>query len=169
MTIARLVSIGLFLLPLCAPNVALAEGDCPPGFYRYTNPGHPGNCVPIPQTREQQTGPKWRETWGAIAMDHETGSTGVTVKAKSERTARKEATDRCKKEGGTNCRIALTYANQCASIAGPKEVTGRRSGSIIAAANEYESERLALESCEAKGGEKCEIFYTDCSPPMLIH
>ncbi|QQQ00952.1 DUF4189 domain-containing protein [Lysobacter enzymogenes] len=160
----QLLAIGFALL---APLTAHAEGDCPSGYYRYSTPGHRGDCVPIPALPEQApTGPHWRKTWGAIAVDGATGATGVTVGSRTERTAKKEALERCRRDGNSQCKVVLSYEHQCAAIALP---AGQSKGppAIVAAENEYKSSQLALDDCKAKNGVTCEIAYSECSTPVL--
>lgn len=162
----HLFAIGLALL---APVAAQAEGDCPSGYYRYSTPGHHGDCVPIPTLPDSApSGPRWRKTWGAIAVDGSSGATGVTVGSGTEKAARKEALERCRRDGNSQCKVVLAYQHQCAAIALP---AGQSKGppAIVAAENEYKSAELALGDCKAKNGGPCEIAYNECSPPVLEH
>lgn len=166
----KVAVITLSALLIAPISVALAEGGCPAGQYPHNTPGL-NTCIPIPAASQRlPTGPKWKATWGAIAMDDDSGATGVTVGSKSERAAYKEALDRCRKKGATHCKVALTYTNQCASVARTTTVsrTGQWQVALSSGADEAASGQAAMKDCRAKAnGGACELVYTDCSAPVL--
>ncbi|WP_075574961.1 DUF4189 domain-containing protein [Lysobacter firmicutimachus] len=112
------------------------------------------------------SGPRWRKTWGAIAVDGTNGATGVTVGSRTERAAKKEALERCRRGGNSQCKVILAYEHQCAAIALP---VGQSNGSsaTVAAENEFKSSKIALDDCREKNGVACEIAYKECSRPVL--
>jgi hypothetical protein len=111
-------------------------------------------------------------TWGAIAMDSDTGDVGTSVGKLSRREAKREAIARCAAAGSTDCKLQFVYHNQCAVIAGPSE-NGKSVGGTAFAQGGATIEiatRLALASCMAKrGGHECAIEYSDCSTPILMN
>jgi len=81
--------------------------------------------------------------------------------------AAKEAQDRCASQGASDCRVLMTYKNQCAAYA-----YGKRSGmdgvvSTTRARSKDEAASSALQHCVVDGGQACKVVYTDCSEPLL--
>lgn len=151
---------------------ALGQTACPEGV----QPGD-ARCGPSPPWHTsvsvpQPRGPEWHLTWGAIAMDTDTGDVGTSVGKLSKREAKREAIARCAAAGSMGCKIQFAYHNQCAVIAGPSE-NGKSVGGTAFAQGGATIEiatRLALSSCTAKqGGGECAIEYSDCTVPALMN
>lgn len=158
---------GLFLL--CASGLANAEQGCAQGFF----PGGPADgqiCIPIPGygvtnnvASPAQTA-RWKYTWGAIAMSS-AGHVGATVGHYSRGAAKREATANCKRRGGQDCKIQITYKHQCVAIAWPSIP----SSAVTQTAESVEiASKLAQEKCRAGGGGDCEVVYSACTDPVLI-
>ena len=174
MTIYRVSKFLLLLLLVSLPLLAFAEGSCPPGFYPIGGQGVQG-CAPIPgaATTGSEAGipapaPRptgyWEQTWGAISIAKSTGDIGVTYGKSSKSEADSDALGKCATYGAKDCRISLSYKNQCAAIA--KEAKGAyvhsgRSSSIERATG------IAMKGCIANTGGACEVVHTNCSEPIF--
>jgi hypothetical protein len=104
-------------------------------------------------------------------MSSGTGEVGTSVGRYSKREARREAMDKCKRLGGKDCQLAITYENQCAVVAWASEA-GKPTGGgafVQGAATIPEATRLAVPACsKARGGGECSIVYSACSEPVLV-
>lgn len=170
----KAISLFLFVsLGMCWGNEALAQ--CQAGMPSAGNP----QCIPPsawPQNGPAQQAapaePVWKLTWGAIAIDPDSGSVGHAVGSSSKRKAEREALRSCTTNGGGNCKqILFAYHNQCGVVAWPKVPGPNGQGGIIAQGGptiEVASE-AALKRC-AYGGNSgvCEIVYSECSKPILV-
>ncbi|MCQ2994331.1 DUF4189 domain-containing protein [Pseudomonas quasicaspiana] len=158
----------IFLLAL-TPNFASAEGGCPAGQYPIGGQGAVA-CAPMPQNNSQpQARPlgEWIKTWGAIAMGSIDSITtyGVSTGKLSESDARKEALAYCGSHGEDDCKVLLTYRNQCAAVATPK-IDGKPSGSthMTGRATLEEASADALDACKKNNPKaQCNVAYTDCT------
>ena len=102
---------------------------------------------------------RWEDRWGAIAADAKKGKIGTAVDVASKRMAERMALAACKGDGGTDCRIKITYTNQCVAM-----VVGKVGYGTSHAATESEAEMLGLSDCKAKDKE-CSVYYSGCSLP----
>lgn len=113
-------------------------------------------------------GPEWQSTWAAFAIDVSVdgapGRFGSASGHDKRRAARKDALERCRATGAQDCRIVLTFSNQCAVLALPDVVYGKRYGAR-AARTEYEAKRLALEECDSP---ECRIVDLNCTIPYRV-
>lgn len=155
-------------LIIFACGLARAEGgSCPAGYYPIGGQGAFG-CAPIPNYPDSGSGseprasPVWETRWGAIAVDFSMGKFGVGNARRTKNEAENIAVGECKKEGGTDCEVDLTYYNQCGAIAwGSSDVrTFRAETKEIASVH-------AIEACN-KQTVDCKIYYADCSFPARV-
>ena len=158
----------LFTIVLMVP--AMAYGQCAPGISGAGNPG----CIPPNQPNspynqgQPRQGPAvprghWEDRWGAVAMDFEETKAGYITGQTSESEARQIALSKCESSGGRNCKIVISYFNQCAALGQGNESL---SVSSATAADADEANKRVLAKC---GGKKaCTIIYNECSPPELI-
>lgn len=161
----------MFLLSLSAGlnTMALAQTACPQGV----TPGS-SQCLPTGGGAAQASSPlhpRWKTTWGAIAMSSETGEVGTSVDRLSKREALREAMDKCKRLGGTQCQLAIAYENQCAVVAWASEAGTPTGGAALVqgAATIAEATRLAIPACsKSRGGGECSIIYSACSEPVVV-
>ncbi|WP_205393920.1 DUF4189 domain-containing protein [Xanthomonas hydrangeae] len=167
----------IFLFAL-TPNFASAEGGCPAGQYPIGGQGAVA-CAPMPQNNSQPKARplgEWIKTWGAIAMGSIDSITsyGVTTGKLSKAEAEADALIRCGSHGETNCRIGLSYRNQCAVVAEP-HVNGKPFSegysAFIGASTVQEASGIALDKCNQANtefpGAKCAIVYNACSEPIF--
>lgn len=152
---------------LCAlPFTSLAEGRCPPGQYPIGGQGA-GGCAPVPASGGDSQSPvptgRWIKTWGAIATSAG-GDAGVSKGKLSKNEAARESLERCSKWGATDCKVGLTYKNQCvAAVAADKGLgTKLNTGATIEAATER-----ATEDCRRAGSGTCKLEYSGCSEPYF--
>ncbi|WP_161808900.1 DUF4189 domain-containing protein [Stenotrophomonas daejeonensis] len=167
--------LGLLAVYLITSFDVRAEGRCPPGQYPIGDSRAPG-CAPIPGYGGQvgSTGEyvaplpigEWLKTWGAIAVSSTTNLVGVSAGEMSKEDADSIALKKCGAEGDRNCRISISYENQCAAIAIPS--SGKGQAYSASAATEEGAVSGAIESCSDTGGGKCVRFYSDCSKPVFI-
>ncbi|HGM5044170.1 DUF4189 domain-containing protein [Stenotrophomonas maltophilia group sp. P373] len=163
--------LGAFL-----PNLGRAEGgSCPPGFYPIGGQGASG-CAPIPggaagsgdqiPLPPRPTG-EWISTWGAIATSLATSEVGMVSDMRSAELAASEAMRRCAGGGARDCKVTVSYSNQCvawlvpsADLPGAQSAVGRAPKKRIAIAE-------AQRKCVDPSGKKCTVFYADCSEPVF--
>ncbi|BCX72083.1 MULTISPECIES: DUF4189 domain-containing protein [Acinetobacter] len=140
--------------------------NCPQGIPQGTP-----SCVPPDQLGYSTAPPVntayWKKTWGAMAESP--FAIGTSTGHFSRRSASKEAMDKCKSRGGNECKITFTYKNQCAVMAKPINEDGLVRVTYQSAATLKEASRLVLPYCaENNNGKTCEVFYSNCTEPVLI-
>ncbi|TZF91482.1 DUF4189 domain-containing protein [Lysobacter sp. UKS-15] len=156
----------LFVVSVSA-STAVAQTACPVGV----NPGSP-QCGPSP-VAEPSLPPRinyvpageWIYTWGAIAIDGPTGAVGTSVNAASSNGANSTALRKCASLGGEHCELSISYVNQCAAIAWPKNL-GHRIG-VSSGPDLPEASKRALNFCTSNGGGDCDVVYTHCELPYF--
>lgn len=143
----------------CAPGI---PGAGNPGCIPPTQPGSPYNQGGDAPVVNAPPAVHWVGGWGAIAMDGENrGGTVEDRDTKSE--AESIALDMCRRNGGSNCKVLVTFNNQCAAMvqeAGGGTVHGNTG------ATQERAERRALDGC--KSGTTCHVIYSKCSVPHPV-
>ena len=92
-------------------------------------------------------------TLGAIVMDAASGMTGIGGSQPTEEAAIQAATAMCQRKGGKNCRVDITYSNQCGALAwGSNHAVSARGRTLEIAS------KFAIDACEKTTGKKCEVF-----------
>jgi hypothetical protein len=162
-------NILLLFLMLLTP-AAHAEGGCPPGMIPHRG-ADTTSCGPIPSGPSgaaSYSGPTWKLTWGAIAVDAVTGDVGTTAGEFSKRDAKRVALRRCAHRGSTKCKVAFTYKNQCAAVAWPEKIGAK---TIFQGAETIEvATKLAMSRCDSYSNDAgCGIVYSGCSEPVLVN
>ncbi|MGO1003874.1 DUF4189 domain-containing protein [Lysobacter sp. CA196] len=161
----RALVISSLTLTLFLSGPASAEGGCPAGETP-NNVSAPigsaesmNSCIPIPTVAP--VSPRWKSRWGAVASDS-AGIYGISENEANEKKARKSALAKCKQEGGESCSIAMTYVNQCLSIA-----TSDVKSNVARAPDINAAEQDSLMGCNRRSsGKACAIFYSGCSLPV---
>lgn len=126
-----------------------------PDIYAPTN-------TPNPQPQQPQA--VWASRYGAVAYDSVSGAEGHITDQTSKAQAESTVLSLCAQHGGANCKVIVSYYNQCAAVA---QVSG---GGLIGTGNALHSqqaEQLAMEACE-KGASNCKIVYSACSLPIRV-
>jgi len=153
---------------------AYAEGRCPPGQYPVGGQGV-GGCAPIPgyggnQTAQPAPPPidpgRYEDRWGAMALSDSTPDAGVVVDQLTEGDAKRVAIEKCSRNGLKDCRILLTYRNQCAAWVVPSaDSPGAKTG-ISAGLSEQAAVDNATSKCKHAPGGSCVLAYSACSLPQ---
>ncbi|MFK3649762.1 DUF4189 domain-containing protein [Lysobacter enzymogenes] len=147
----------LILLLFLLAGTAHAEQGCPDGFIPNAA-GTPG--VPCVAGSTQNWGELPRHApsrWGAFAGDSESGKIGQASGMPSKRKAEKQALAHCRSKGGQNCKVEITYNNQCGVVA-----YGGGHMNTASAATIEEASDIALRRCN-DNAQSCKIYFSDCS------
>lgn len=147
-----------------------AISQCAPGIPSAGNPG----CIPpnqpnSPYYQDNATSIHlpptaiWADQWGAIAVDASSGRAGTVSSSSSRTKAESEAMDRCSENGGIQCKLLISYHNQC--VAATQNFNG---GVIFAvsAPTTNTAESAALSDCG--GRDSCRVIYARCSNAKRI-
>jgi len=160
----------LFLLAALGGMPLLsAWAQCGNGVPSAGNPG----CIPPDQINSPyyQGGGNspppavWESRWGSIALCSTVGRFGATENKSSRSKAEQEALGICTKKGGIDCKIVISYDNECGAFF--QKIGG---GWTTAAAMKTKAlaESAAMKSCEEHTGAKCEFVYSGCSMPVRV-
>lgn len=158
MNTMRLAMLGLLVVG--AP--VLAQGQ--PNSAQYHAVHNPNSPHYVGQDHQPAAPPaRWADRWGAIASDGR-GNFGAVTDVASERRARKAALTDCKNRGGADCRVRMSYHNQCIAVA-----SGTTQSRNNSAATEEKAIAAATRHCEAVDGQgACHIYYSACSLPVRV-
>ena len=119
--------------------------------------------APIPRHQPQQPRAVWADRWGAIAIDSDTPSVGVSENQTSKSTASAESLQRCtSKSKSQHCEVEESYYNQCAALAWGTKYFGHARAETIA-----QAQNLAMQSCKV-GAPDCKVVYSACSLPVRV-
>jgi Domain of unknown function (DUF4189) len=156
----------ILLILLVYSSTVSAEGRCPHGYLQTTILDGIG-CTPmyntppgqdaIPRPNSPNPNPKWLFRWGAIAIDDAKGKFGGVDDISDPRKAKKAAIKLCKRNGGTQCKIAVEYHNQCGTLVWGADRYVAFRGSVP-----DEITKSGIESC-SKITTNCQIYYLGCS------
>ncbi len=167
---SRIWTLVLFAALASLAKPALAEGNCPQGYFPIGggnagwngcapmyDPSMPmGSVPPAPPN----PGPRWEFRWGVIVVDSERGKfagiDGYADPRKAERTAVKQ----CRKNGGKRCKVLVEYHNQCGVLVAGDALTVAYHGPVI-----EEASKRAMADCSSKTGN-CQVYYSGCSYPV---
>ena len=147
----------------CPVGVAAGSAQCGPSPAEHVNPGTAGDSGPS-ATRYVPTG-EWKKTWGAVAIDSETGAVGATFGKRSKNEAERDALDRCRTSGSAACRVQIAYKNQCVATFFPS-IPGQR-GLSGSGATVEDATRRGAEKCRELNGNECNLVYTRCTEPIF--
>ena len=132
-----------------------------------------GQCIP-PEALSPQSSPNvdpqprqpnvvWSSRWGAIAVDSNTSSVGISENQTEKSAASAEALQRCEsKSDSQHCEVELAYYNQCAALAWGTKYFGKGRAETKA-----QAQSLALRSCQ-EGASDCKVVYSACSLPVRV-
>lgn len=160
-----LIAMALLLLP------GFANAQCAPGIPSAGNPG----CIPpnqpnSPYYQPQPSGevapaprPVWADRWGAVALDTTTGSAGFATDESSKNDASRAAINDCAGAGSQNCKVLISYYNQCAALA---QEEGGGVAYAATSADLGDAKTKALSDC---GKSSCSVVYSNCVAPQRIN
>lgn len=149
---------------LLVSGAVRAEMGCPPGLFPNTFGAPGGGCIPynenVPQA-PQVPQVRWANRWGALAVATTNSGAGGSVLGvsqgmKSEGKAEKKALSHCRDQGGLDCKLDLTYRNQCAVVVWGGKVTFRREHQPL-------RKMMGMRGCMADGDANCVLYYSACS------
>ncbi|WP_115000859.1 DUF4189 domain-containing protein [Xanthomonas campestris] len=106
---------------------------------------------------------EWLKTWGAVAQSPN-GDTGLSAGFLSKGDASRDALSKCATWGAADCRVIVTYRNQCVASVNP--VDGGAGGAIANASSVENATKIAGKSCE-KSGRACKLTFSECSEPKF--
>lgn len=150
-------------------NVSHAQTvtSCPPGMVSYGA----GVCG-YEQSQDQEAAPpapatprpRWMTTWGAITSSFvPTGVLGIATLFPSESAAIQAAMQDCRSKGGTECKIELTYYNQCAAV-----IVGHPGYVVETGETPDETVDKSMSECVSAGNKNCRVLYSGCSLALKI-
>ncbi|WP_425127842.1 DUF4189 domain-containing protein [Burkholderia cepacia] len=163
-------TLALSLLSACL--LVHAEGNCPRGYYPLGDPGQGSSgCAPRPDAGGQETqssssspiSPKWVTTWGAIALYIPKGILGSATHLGSVDEAEHAALRDCKLKGGLDCKLAISFGNQCAAM-----VAGNPGYNVTLGVTPADAERNGMTECRGAGNAGCHVYYLTCSLPQQV-
>lgn len=157
------------LILILALLTSTVSAQCAPGIPSAGNPG----CIPPNQsnspyfqgdTDELPPAPPaghWENRWGAVALDYSAMKAGFLTGESSQPNAETKAISTCRANGGSDCKIVISFRNQCASIS---QDQATHILSTATAATETEASNRSLKRC----GGHCKEIYNQCSYPELV-
>ncbi|WP_158543286.1 DUF4189 domain-containing protein [Dyella psychrodurans] len=147
----------VLLLPLSAGILHAQEqvGPCPPGMSQYPSPDGVPSCGAM---YDQGKTSHWVTQWGALATDFAHHAGGAAVNKPDENEAKRAAIEECVSNGGLQCRVEITYANQCVAL-----VEGNFGHNSTRAATIDAAVEIGKKVCTESGDTNCLATYTACS------
>lgn len=157
---------------ICLAGASRIAAQCAPGIPSAGNPG----CIPpsvagspyaisdgsTPSSPTTQNSLRWSDSWGAIAFDPVEVKAGNAEDQPSQKAANEVAMDYCRRGGGKSCQIAISYHNQCVSVA--QAPTGKGKIYYATSAEQEDADRVARQDC----GADCITVLKKCSLPRRI-
>lgn len=157
-----------FLLTFTLMLPALTYGQCAPGIPGAGNPG----CIPPTQPNSPyyhtaegapiKAPPQWADRWAAVALDTDLGKAGTILDQSSKSDAESIALENCRNDGGVNCKILISYHNQCAAVA------QHSAGGKVFASSAYPQEQAQNRAMAQCGDSSCHLIYSECSLPQKL-
>ncbi|MBJ8417726.1 DUF4189 domain-containing protein [Acinetobacter courvalinii] len=108
--------------------------------------------------------PVWADRWGAISADGIIGSLGIAVDMPSKSKAEKAAIAECQSKGGKNCKVDISYYNQCAAM-----ILGDKNYNTSSAATKEKAIELGMRTCNKEGDSNCRVYYSGCSTAVRVN
>jgi hypothetical protein len=146
----------------CAPGIPSAgnSGCIPPN-----QPNSPYYQRGADQGAQQPVEPPpiWADRWGAVAVSFKDGRAGAKGQMRSKSDAVNAAIDICHQNGGSECKLVLSYKNQCVAVAQPD------GGGVVTTMSAESVDRagaLAIGKCG--DASKCHVVYGECSVPQRM-
>jgi hypothetical protein len=156
----------LLSLPILVSTAVHGQAACPAGTIPYGTGQDQNVCGPDDNrqpSQQQPTPPQWVSRWGAIATALPQGVMGFSTNLRSDADATHVALSDCRSKGGTNCKIELSYGNQCIAMA-----VGNPGYSVDLGLTSTAASEKSLKDCTNGGAANCHIIYSACSLPVRI-
>lgn len=141
----------------CATGLGTGGGNCIPPDAS----GMPG-YVPTEGNAPAPLPAIWADSWGSIVLDAKGGAKGISTNQANMNDAIQSAMAKCRATGAANCKVELTYYNQCAAVAWGDQTFGIASNPTIEGAS-----HAAVASC-SESGTGCRTVYTACSQARRV-
>jgi hypothetical protein len=157
----RGLSLIFFGLIFIAPNI-FGQTRCPSGVQA-------GNVQCMPDSNGGNSKPRplgeWIETWGAIVTSTSSSEAWVSIGKLSQKETEAEALQDCHASGVADCKVLLSYRNQCAALVTSSAATNRTvaAGAPTTALAEGD----ALRECGRLGGRECSVIYSECTKQIF--
>lgn len=157
----RMSTHAVWVLPLMLLFGAGVHAQCRIGSGPNHNDGIPW-CSQLQQPAKRLPPVQWAEQWGAIAYGG--GAFGAAREMATVNDAKNAALNACQDNGGGNqCRVALSYSNQCAAYAlGDNYAVG-----VARSATSEDAQAMATETCR-QSTTNCKVTYSACSLPVRV-
>ena len=129
-----------------------------PGLYR-----EPGGGQPVPQVPQGH----WETRWGAFAAS-DNGMIGLASTRPSEEDAIDKAIAHCTSKGGTDCRTAMTWYNQCAVLVAGQAPNGKFNPFYYKHYTIKKATKVAMKQCTDQNLNGCKVYFSDCSKAEFV-
>lgn len=139
----------------CVPVQGQGWSGCDPNYRPQPQQSTQPSAAPAPPAR-------WADQWGAIATDNQLGKLGASMNGVDQASVESLAMNQCQNEGGTQCKILISFHNQCGAVIIGDGKINASSAATIAQASED-----GLKVCSA-GTTNCHVYYSACSLPARI-
>ncbi|WP_175927491.1 DUF4189 domain-containing protein [Burkholderia cepacia] len=138
--------------------VAYGAGVC--GYNQTQDQPAPTHTPPPPP-------PHWTQAWGAIALyfssDNSKAVLGSSSRSASQSQAEQAAIRDCQLKGGLECKIAVSFANQCAAV-----VAGNPGYYVTLGVIPATAANNGMTKCTGSGYTGCHVYYSMCSLPQEV-
>ncbi|WP_425127841.1 DUF4189 domain-containing protein [Burkholderia cepacia] len=103
--------------------------------------------------------PRWATTWGAITTALVPKAVlGTSTNFPTESSAVQSAMQDCRSKGGANCKVELTYYNQCAAL-----IVGHP-GYVVESGETLDvAVQKSMSECASARNTNCRVLYSACS------
>lgn len=132
---------------------------------RYVQAQRPVVVIPMCTSTRDRTLMDVKRTFGALAYDDRTTTWYTIYGYPSKGEAKRDVMSHCKDNGGSSCRLMLSYSNQCAAVARVVEdgipVPGK--DSLNTGSTESQATDNAIRSCQTDWGATCQAQFVNCS------
>jgi len=153
----------ILLLALMASPTVFAQTRCPMGAQAGSIQCIPDDLPAAGQSAPPRPTGEWIKTWGSIAGSDALGESGSALGKLSEQEANETAVRLCAAGGAKDCKVNLSFYNQCAVL-----VSGPESSYTQGSANIERATGLAMKACEkSNGGQSCKLLWSGCSDPIF--
>ncbi|MGT2514552.1 DUF4189 domain-containing protein [Sphingomonas panni] len=157
------LAVPLVGLAMLHHDLVDAQVPAPPFICNGVRQGSPNCPPPTPVLKDFF---KLNRSFGPLAYDDAKGNWFGSYQYPSKRAAQDGVMDNCAANGGTACRLMLSYTNQCAAVARAvqdgRDVVGH--DSVDTGSTQDEAVANVRRSCQSDWGtQSCSIKLVNCS------